>query len=190
MSHDHGMSDIEIWKPVPGCVGIDVSNHGRVRNRWGRILRGSVRADGYRLVRVRVGGVGEYQSKYVHRMVLEAFVGPPPPGTECCHNNGNASNNHVSNLRWGTSSENSQDILRHGRNAKANRTHCPRQHPLVEGNLRPSQLRRGQRECLACARARNYAYRREMPVGSAEFQALADSYFSALGLEAEQRVAV
>lgn len=179
-----GMTDIEMWRPAPGCVGIEVSNHGRARNRWGRILRGSV-DKGYHRVHVRVVG-GEYRIKRVHRLVLEAFVGPCPPGMEARHLNGNPGDNRLANLEWATPAENNRDILRHGRNVNANRTHCPRRHPLVEGNLVPSQLRRGRRTCLACDRARNYGRRRLWSVDSAEFQALADSYFAALGLEVEE----
>ena len=36
---------------------------------------------------------------------------------------------------------------------RANRTHCPRGHALRGGNLRPSSIKRGQRECLTCHRA-------------------------------------
>lgn len=181
MRSNHG----EVWRPAPGCVGIEVSNHGRVRNRWGRILRGSVTEKGYHRVTVRVGGVGEYRSKRVHRLVLEAFAGPCPPGMETRHLNGNPGDNRLANLEWATPAENNRDILRHGRNVNANRTDCPRGHPLIEGNLVASQRRLGQRSCLACNRAHAYGRRQGMSVDSAEFQALADSYFAALGVEVE-----
>lgn len=51
----------------------------------------------------------------VHRLVLEAFIGPCPPGMEACHNDGNPRNNALSNLRWDTSENNSADKIRHGR---------------------------------------------------------------------------
>lgn len=51
----------------------------------------------------------------VHRLVLLAFVGPCPEGMECCHNDGNSTNNKLSNLRWGTRKENAADRVRHGR---------------------------------------------------------------------------
>lgn len=52
---------------------------------------------------------------YVHRLVLEVFVGPCPPDCECCHNDGDPTNNFVSNLRWDTRAENLADRLRHGK---------------------------------------------------------------------------
>jgi len=51
----------------------------------------------------------------VHRLVLEAFVGPCPEGMLCRHLDGNGRNNNLSNLCWGTSKENCEDTKRHGR---------------------------------------------------------------------------
>ncbi len=50
----------------------------------------------------------------VHRLVLEAFVGPSPPRMECRHLDGNPQNNNLENLKWGTRKENMQDMMRHG----------------------------------------------------------------------------
>lgn len=55
------------------------------------------------------------ESRLVHRLVLEAFDGPPPPDTECRHLNGDSSDNRIENLKWGTSEENTRDMLEHGR---------------------------------------------------------------------------
>ena len=52
----------------------------------------------------------------VHRLVLLAFVGPPPEGMECCHEDGDPANNCLSNLRWDTHLNNEKDKARHGRN--------------------------------------------------------------------------
>ena len=51
----------------------------------------------------------------VHRLVLEAFVGPCPVGFECDHKDRNRSNNHIENLRWASSSENSRNTLQNDR---------------------------------------------------------------------------
>jgi hypothetical protein len=50
----------------------------------------------------------------VHRLVLEAFVGPCPAGMEACHNNGVRTDNRLENLRWDTRSANCRDRIRHG----------------------------------------------------------------------------
>ena len=56
---------------------------------------------------------GANNTKKVHRLVLETFVGPSPVGMECLHIDGNPTNNHIENLRWGTRIENRADIRRH-----------------------------------------------------------------------------
>jgi hypothetical protein len=57
-----------------------------IRKTWGHLYVNLVR-----------GGVKK--SRAVHRLVLEAFVGPCPPGYQCCHWDGVATNNRVENLR-------------------------------------------------------------------------------------------
>lgn len=115
----------ERWLPVVGFEGCyEVSDHGRVRsirkgnNRMkrlqGKLLKGTVARIGYRYVSLYAGGKRIRKGRPVHRLVLEAFVGPPPPGHECLHADGNYLHNHLGNLRWGTRSENIQDALRHG----------------------------------------------------------------------------
>jgi len=87
-----------------------------MRNRWGgtsvRVFRGrhltqKSRArprPGHLFVDISAGG--RVSRKWVHRLVLEAFVGPCPAGTECCHGDGDPTNNHVENLRWDTHATN------------------------------------------------------------------------------------
>jgi HNH endonuclease len=52
--------------------------------------------------------------KYIHRLVLEAFVGPCPPGMEACHRNGDRTDNRIENLRWDTRKNNHADKVIHG----------------------------------------------------------------------------
>jgi hypothetical protein len=51
----------------------------------------------------------------VHRLVLSAFVGPCPEGCITRHLDDDRTNNHLTNLRWGTQVENVQDARRNGR---------------------------------------------------------------------------
>jgi hypothetical protein len=57
-------------------------------------------------------GRGTY--RFVHRLVLEAFVGPCPRGCECRHIDGNPANNRIGNLAWGSRHQNQADSVRHG----------------------------------------------------------------------------
>ena len=114
----------EKWKTIDNYELYDVSNLGRIRS-WNnnsgngtgrriapRVLRLGVCPGGYPQVSLCVSGTTKKLS--VHRLVLEAFVGPCPAGMECCHNDGSRANNHLGNLRWDTRSANRQDAITHG----------------------------------------------------------------------------
>ncbi len=52
--------------------------------------------------------------RFIHRLVLLAFVGPCPEGMQSCHRNGKRDDNRLENLRWGTPQSNSDDKRAHG----------------------------------------------------------------------------
>jgi hypothetical protein len=118
----------ETWKPVPGYEGLyEVSDFGNVRgvdrmatNAQGIELkrqRGKILCQGTDRIKRKVVDLYKHRSRktaYVHFLVLSAFVGPRPDGMDCCHNDGNPSNNHIVNLRYDTRSGNFKDKLIHG----------------------------------------------------------------------------
>lgn len=57
---------------------------------------------------------GQVRQIKVHKLVLLTFIGPCPQGMQCRHIDGNQTNNHVSNLAWGSSLENQRDRILHG----------------------------------------------------------------------------
>ncbi len=82
-----------------------VKQHGTSRKNGTRSLKSmSVELSGPGMIRV-------------HRLILEAFVGPRPGGLECCHWDGNPENNRLDNLRWDTPKSNALDSIRHGTTA-------------------------------------------------------------------------
>lgn len=114
--------NLENWRPVVGFEGIySVSNLGRVQcdhlkqgGRWHRHLLKSKVANQTGYLSVGLFREGHSSTKYIHRLVLEAFVGPCPKGMECCHNDGDRTNPRLDNLRWDTRSGNQADRIRHG----------------------------------------------------------------------------
>ena len=58
----------------------------------------------------------------IHRLVLEAYIGPCPKGMICCHNDGNNTNNNLNNLRWDTIKNNSIDIINHGNSQRGEKS--------------------------------------------------------------------
>lgn len=110
----------EEWQWVSGYEELyEVSDRGRVRS-WKvwrghpppRLLTPSSNVDGYLVVNLYREAVRT--QGYVHDLVLRAFVGPPPPGTEVAHWDDEGSNNGLANLRWATRKENVADALRNG----------------------------------------------------------------------------
>ena len=149
----------EKWLPVVGREGeYEVSDNGRVRSLTRKDSRGRQIVE--RILRPQRNGSGHHQVGLstgrrgarlflVHRLMLEAFVGPCPPGHEALHRDDDPDNNRLSNLHWGTRSENTLDKVRNGRHNMARRTSCNRGHKLIAPNLVPSA---NYRKCLACTR--------------------------------------
>lgn len=117
------MNTNEEWSPVVGYEGFyAVSSEGRIksivrRSRNGRIIGGKVlriadNGHGYKSVMFCVNY--KKARRYVHRIVLEAFVGPCPEGMESRHMNGIRGDNRASNLQWSTHIDNVWDRDRHG----------------------------------------------------------------------------
>lgn len=101
------------WRTVAGYPNYEVSDTGLVRNR--KFARDMVlNFDKKGVVRVTLYGGGKKRFDSVSRIMLTAFIGPPPCGMECCHNDGNWRNNNLSNLRWDTRKANAGDRVRHG----------------------------------------------------------------------------
>lgn len=152
----------ERWRPVVGFEkDYQVSDRGRVRSLYraktysridhhsglvievvrkfpGRILRPGTKETGHQIV--ILNGV----TKKVHRLVLEAFVGPCPDGSECLHRDGVPSNNRKRSLRWGTRSENTFDAIAHGQKAIGSRRSqaklTEQDIPLIRGMLASASL--------------------------------------------------
>ena len=90
---------MEVWKPLYIQERIYyVSNTGRVKNKYNKILHAVVGSSGYEEICLCVNYKRYY--KRVHRLVAQAFL-PNPNNYPCInHINGNKLDNNVSNLEW------------------------------------------------------------------------------------------
>jgi hypothetical protein len=183
----------ERWLPIPGWEdSYEISDHGRVRSISrvvirrngnpqtfrGRILTPQVDINGYFVINLM--RCGKPTRLRIPRLVLTVFVGQCPDGMECLHFDGTTTNNHLTNLKWGTRSENNLDRQRHGTDFQRNKTHCPYRHRLELPNLTKSKFRRGIRECLAC----NWTYAKQWYARrrgeTVDFQAVSDRYYASI----------
>lgn len=112
---------MEIWADIPGYDGVyQVSSMGNVRrgvisgrgHKAGRSLKLSRKEKGY--VKIGLWREKKYTRKAIHVAVLEAFVGPRPPGHEASHKNGIPYDNRLENLCWETPMQNSGRKRDHG----------------------------------------------------------------------------
>jgi len=129
LGRSHVMADSQsttapvTYKDIPGFPGYRVGDDGSVWSRrrspivlpeyrW-KLLKYWVNEDGH--LHYGIYSDGKIHNRFGHQLVLMAFVSPCPKGMECCHENGNPSDNRLSNLRWDTRKSNSEDCIRHGR---------------------------------------------------------------------------
>lgn len=108
----------ERWKIYPSNRNYAVSSFGRVMRitpghgtEPGRILRPGTATGGYQVVGLYPD---KKPTKRVHRLVLETFVGPCPPGHEGNHDDGNKANNRLDNLEYLTKKKNFEHAIRTG----------------------------------------------------------------------------
>lgn len=102
-------------KPIPNFPGYFITKSGEVYSKktGNRLKRMKICVDdtGYFMLRLMRGN--RSYLKRVHRLLLETFVSPCPPGMEACHNDGIKSNIALSNLRWDTHKNNHKDRIKH-----------------------------------------------------------------------------
>ncbi len=150
---------MEEWRPAVGFQGVySVSTLGNVRRdvggkgaRKGHILKATIDGRGYRMVDLFVDGIRT--KKKVHVLVAETFIGERPEGYETRHLDGNCLNNAVSNLTYGTKSDNMMDAVKHGTHNETKKTHCKRGHEFTPDNTRIEKTAKSRR-CLTCERNR------------------------------------
>lgn len=186
---------LEAWLPVVGYEGTyQVSDHGRVLSESRQVRRSNMTTallrpkiltpsktpKGYLVVGLVQSG-GRSVKRRVHRLVLEAFVGPCPLGQEGCHKHGDPSNNRLENLYWGTKPENAQDQVRHGTHFRANLTSCPYEHALVPPNVIIRASEGDRRKCWSCQviRQRN-AYEKRCGRPLLDHKIASDELYAAL----------
>ena len=98
----------EIYVNITGYPNYQVSNFGNVKNvKTGRILKPV--PDRYGYLKVSLSNGGDISTKSIHKLVASEFLQNPENKACVDHIDRNRTNNHTSNLRYATVSENSQN---------------------------------------------------------------------------------
>lgn len=110
------------WKTIPSFADYEVSEFGEVRRRTatkrtyiGRLLspmkKKQVGAFGDSYIYYNLHSNGQKKQRCAHQLVAEAFLGKKPQGAYgVLHKDGTRSNNHYSNLCWGSHTQNMKDV--------------------------------------------------------------------------------
>lgn len=102
----------ERWRRVSGYGNFYfVSELGRVWSlrKGGRMLRPGIASNGYPTV-----ALGRKNTRTLHSLVANSFIGPCPSGMEVRHKDGCRTNPEFGNLEYGTRTDNIFDAVRHG----------------------------------------------------------------------------
>ncbi len=119
----------EEWRPVVGYEGwYSVSCLGRVRRDRasnmtdaGYIMKPSLKKHGY--LQVILSKDSQQKTFRLHKLVMEAFVGPYPAGMEIHHKDYDRTNNTLTNLSYVTRLENARYTVESGRYNKDHGKH-------------------------------------------------------------------
>ena len=99
---------MEEWKQIIDYPNYSISNLGNVRNdKTGRILKLSLNTKGY--YQVNLCNNSKSKRLIIHRLVGIYFIEKKDEKYEIDHIDRNKINNHYTNLRWVTRSENQQN---------------------------------------------------------------------------------
>jgi hypothetical protein len=176
------MSGEQEWRDIEGYGGVyQVSNDGCVRRvkggpgaKAGRVLKPNPNSNGY--LTVGLYGDGKPKKHTVHRLVAEAFIPNPDNKPEVDHVDRNKLNNHMSNLRWATSSEN--NINRPGR-SNTGFKHISRTHDRHGNQAFHVSITRGRKYLV---NKKFYIRDRDEAEGLAEADAYRREKYSELGI--------
>jgi len=94
-------------RPIPSTIGYSASRCGKIISHH-RLepfeLKQAKHRQGYKKVSVKA--TDGIKNRLLHRLVLEAWIGPCPEGCVTNHKNGNKQDNRLENLEYCTQSEN------------------------------------------------------------------------------------
>lgn len=117
------------WIDIPGYEKLyQITDAGQIRSlprntTKGKVLKNTINNKGYPCVNLCKNGTATKIA--VHQLILLSFVGPMPRGEISRHLDGDPTNSTLTNLKYGTHSQNNNDAVKHGtfRDIKGSKHH-------------------------------------------------------------------
>lgn len=122
----------EVWKPIIGFEGsYEISSYGNVKTLSKRVIS-AIHSSGYRMTKekalkkvlnkngylyITISKNNKAYGRSVHRLVAIHFIANPNNCPEVNHINTIKTDNHISNLEWNTSVQNTQHAFITGHKA-------------------------------------------------------------------------
>ncbi len=115
-----------MWKQIYKFPNYSVNESGSVKSNTTNVLKNPTLNPHNGYLMVDLYNDGKRKKIPVHRLVAEAFIDNPKNLPCVDHKDGNRTNNHVSNIRWATYSENNSRFNTLGvRSERISVTHYP-----------------------------------------------------------------
>lgn len=108
-----------MMKDITGYEGYKINENGVIINKKGHVMRPAINKNGYFRIALETydenGKLLKRTNESVHRLVAKTFLDNPDNLPLVMHKDNDTLHNHVSNLKWGTASENIKQAFDEGR---------------------------------------------------------------------------
>ena len=106
---------MENWRSIDEYENYEISDHGNVKNiKTNKMLKPRVNSNGYYIINLSKDGI--ISTLKIHRLVAQAFLTNHDDKLCVDHIDRDKLNNHKSNLRYATNSENNMNKSRQSNN--------------------------------------------------------------------------
>lgn len=130
---------MEVWKDINNYDGYyQISNMGRIKNKFGKILNQIKDEKGYLTVHLSKKGKAKYYK--VHRLVAKAFIPNLYNKPQVNHKDERKTNNKANNLEWVTAKENNNYGTRNEKISKSQNNEFKEPKKVIQFSLHNNEI--------------------------------------------------